>query len=74
MRTGLITAFALTLLPTAALAHPGHGEGFVHDVMYSGGIELMLAIVAALALAGMAITGLTQALARRAAPRVLRRP
>ena len=74
MRTGLTTAFALTLLPTAALAHAGHGEGFVHDVMHLGGIEPMLAMVAVMVLAGMAITGLSQALARRGAPRVLPRP
>ena len=63
MRTGL--TIALALIPTAALAHAGHGEGVVHDFMYSFGIGHMLATVAVMGLAGMAMTRLTQALARR---------
>src|SRR5262245_56223120 len=63
MRIGL--TLALALIPTAALAHAGHGEGVVHDFLYSFGIDHMLATVAVMALAGIAMTRLTQAPARR---------
>jgi urease accessory protein len=53
MRTGLTIASALTLLPTAALAHPGPA-GHVHDLVHDlaqgfaqplGGLDLLMAIV-----------------------------
>jgi hydrogenase/urease accessory protein HupE len=48
MRTGLIQVFAFvaTLVPAAALAHPGHGEPhpFVHGFAYPfGSIDYTLA-------------------------------
>ena len=48
MRTGLTIAAALTLAPTAALAHPGIGEmhGFVHGFAHPlGGLDHILAMV-----------------------------
>jgi urease accessory protein len=48
MRTGLTIAAALTLVPTAALAHPGIGEmhGFVHGFTHPlGGLDHILAMV-----------------------------
>lgn len=48
MRKGLIIAAALTLLPTAALAHPGIGEmhGFAHGFAHPlGGLDHILAMV-----------------------------
>ena len=48
MRTGLTIAAALTLVPTAALAHPGIGEmhGFVHGFAHPlGGLDHILAMV-----------------------------
>ena len=48
MRTGLTLASALTLLPTAALAHPGHGEalGLLHGLAHPpGSIEHTMAVV-----------------------------
>jgi urease accessory protein len=49
MRTGLTTTAALTLIPTAALAHPGIGDahGFVHGLAHPlGGLDHILAMVA----------------------------
>jgi urease accessory protein len=48
MRTSLTIAAALTLAPTAALAHPGIGEmhGFVHGFAHPlGGLDHILAMV-----------------------------
>jgi urease accessory protein len=48
MRTGLTIAAALTLVPTAALAHPGLGEmhGFTHGFAHPlGGLDHILAMV-----------------------------
>src|SRR6187399_1456692 len=48
MRQGLTIAAALTLVPTAALAHPGIGEmhGFTHGFAHPlGGLDHMLAMV-----------------------------
>src|SRR5712691_8502883 len=48
MRTGLTLAAALTLLPTAALAHPGHGEalGLLHGLAHPpGSLEHTMAMV-----------------------------
>ena len=48
MRTSLTIAAALTLVPTAALAHPGIGEmhGFVHGFTHPlGGLDHILAMV-----------------------------
>ena len=48
MRTGLTLAFALTLLPTAALAHPGHGgpQGLLHGLAHPpGSIDHIMAMV-----------------------------
>jgi urease accessory protein len=45
----IILALALALLPTAALAHTGHGDtaGFVHGFMHPiGGLDHVLAMVA----------------------------
>jgi urease accessory protein len=47
MRIGLLTAAALTLIPTAALAHPGDAHGLVHGFAHPlGGIDHILAMVA----------------------------
>jgi len=48
MRTGLTIAAALTLIPTAALAHPGlDAHGFVHGFAHPlGGFDHILAMVA----------------------------
>jgi urease accessory protein len=49
MRTGLTIAAALTLIPTAALAHPGIGDahGFAHGLAHPlGGLDHILAMVA----------------------------
>jgi urease accessory protein len=47
MRTGLTLAAALTLIPTAALAHPGHAHGLVQGFAHPlGGIDHILAMVA----------------------------
>src|SRR3954466_16436957 len=48
MRQGLTIAAALTLVPTAAFAHPGIGEmhGFTHGFAHPlGGLDHMLAMV-----------------------------
>jgi urease accessory protein len=48
MRTGLTLAAALTLLPTAALAHPGHGgpQGLLHGLAHPpGSIDHTMAMV-----------------------------
>jgi urease accessory protein len=48
MRTGLTFAAALTLLPTAALAHPGHGgpQGLLHGLAHPpGSIDHTMAMV-----------------------------
>jgi hydrogenase/urease accessory protein HupE len=48
MRTGLTLALAFTLLPTAALAHPGHGEalGLLHGLAHPpGSLEHTMAMV-----------------------------
>src|SRR3954463_15255371 len=48
MRQGLTIAAALTLVPTAAFAHPGIGEmhGFSHGFAHPlGGLDHMLAMV-----------------------------
>lgn len=48
MRKGLTIAAALTLMPTAALAHPGFGEmhGFAHGFAHPlGGLDHILAMV-----------------------------
>src|ERR1700704_7202458 len=48
MRKGLTIAAALTLLPTAALPHPGIGEmhGFTHGFAHPlGGLDHILAMV-----------------------------
>ena len=48
MRKGLTIAAALTLVPTAALAHPGFGEmhGFAHGFAHPlGGLDHILAMV-----------------------------
>ena len=49
MRTGLTITAALTLIPTAALAHPGIGDahGFAHGLAHPlGGLDHILAMVA----------------------------
>ena len=47
MRIGLTLAAALTLIPTAALAHPGHAHGLVQGFAHPlGGIDHILAMVA----------------------------
>ena len=46
MRTGLTLALALTLIPTAALAHPGHAHDLAHGFAHPlGGLDYLLAIV-----------------------------
>jgi urease accessory protein len=48
MRTGLTLALALTLIPTAALAHPGHGgpQGLLHGLAHPpGSIDHTMAMV-----------------------------
>ena len=43
MRTGLTITAALTLIPTAALAHPGIGDahGFAHGLAHPlGGLDM----------------------------------
>ncbi len=46
MRPRLIIAAALTLLPTAAFAHPGDAHGFVHGFAHPlGGLDHVLAMV-----------------------------
>jgi hydrogenase/urease accessory protein HupE len=48
MRTGLTLAAALALLPTAALAHPGHGEvyGLLHGLAHPpGSLDHTMAMV-----------------------------
>jgi urease accessory protein len=48
MRTGLTLAAALTLLPTAALAHPGHGgpQGLLHGLAHPpGSVDHTMAMV-----------------------------
>ncbi len=48
MRTGLTLSAALTLLPTAALAHPGHGgpQGLLHGLAHSpGSLDHTMAMV-----------------------------
>jgi len=45
LRFAAIAAFALA--PSVALAHPGHGEGFVHGFIHPvGGLDHVLAMVA----------------------------
>jgi urease accessory protein len=48
MRTNLTLAAALTFLPTAALAHPGHGgpQGLLHGLAHpAGSIDHTMAMV-----------------------------
>jgi urease accessory protein len=45
--TPMAAVAAFVLLPTAALAHPGHGGGFVHGLAHPlGGLDHVLAMVA----------------------------
>jgi hydrogenase/urease accessory protein HupE len=48
MRTGLTIALALTLIPSAALAHPGHGDpqGLLHGLAHPpGSLDHTMAMV-----------------------------
>src|SRR5689334_14293713 len=45
--TSIATAAALLLLPTAALAHPGHGGGLLHGFVHPlGGLDHVLTMIA----------------------------
>jgi urease accessory protein len=59
MRTSLSLAAALTLLPTAALAHPGHGgpQGLLHGLAHPpGSLDHTMAMVTVGMLAFMLAT------------------